>query len=266
MRTRHGGPKFSDEIPPGRRAFAQILGTLYQHLGVATLKEAAKLLASRGFKKDQSELSRYRNGQRLPQVEFVVALYKAAVERAGSEHAVGMSLDDVLEVYVAAEQRPCRGCPELHDRIRHLRRRHRRLLRANRRLLLARAGLEAELHDARKQTALLPVPPQQGDRQRRAYDVAAATQMAAMVARLDSRNGSEAVVAMLRESAEVLTPFESAASLAILRHEHQDQLADTLIQIYGRDQPEKQVIRAALELHEYGMPDDAGAMLRASAR
>ncbi|MFJ4636315.1 hypothetical protein ACIP69_11825 [Streptomyces hygroscopicus] len=265
-KTSQTGPKISEEVPPGRRALAQVLNSLYGHLGV-TLKEVAKPLAPRGYKKDVSELSRYRSGQRLPQRGFVIALHQTAAERAGGEDALGITLDDVLEVYVAAEQRPCQVCPDLHHRIRRLRSRHRRLMRANRRLLESKAGLEAELADARRGTALLPVPPQQGDRQQRAYDVVAAKQMAAMTARLDSPDGdgSEAAVAMLRESAEVLTPLESAASLAVLRQEHQDQLADTFIQIYGRDQPEKQVIQAALELHQYGMPDDAGAMLRAAA-
>ncbi|QLH23200.1 hypothetical protein [Streptomyces sp. Rer75] len=241
-----------------------MLDDLYQHLG-ATLKEVAGALAPREYKKHVSELSRYRSGQRVPQRGFVIALHQTAVERAGKD-AVGLSLDDVLEVHVAAEQRPCQVCPDLRHRIRRLRSRHRLLMRANRRLLESRAGLEAELADARKETAPLPVPPQQGDRQQRAYDVAAATQIVAMAARFDGEESSEAAVAMLRESSEVLTPLESAASLVVLRQEHQDQLADTLIQIYGRDRPEKQVIRAALELHEYGMADDAGAMLRAAAR
>ncbi|WP_431772229.1 hypothetical protein [Streptomyces cucumeris] len=264
MPTRQAGPKISEEVPPGRRALAQMLNVLYQHLGV-TLKDVARALVPCGYKKDVSELSRYRSGQRVPHRGFVIALHQTVVERAGGEDAVGISLDDVLEVYVAAEQRPCQVCPDLHHRIHRLRSRHRQLMRANRRLLESRAGLQAELADARKGTAPLPVPPEQGDRQQRAYDVAAATQMIAMAARFDGGDSSEAAVAMLRESAEVLTPLESAASLALLRQEHQDQLADTLIQIYGRDRPENQVIRAALELYEYGMADDAGAMLRAAA-
>ncbi|MGO4755939.1 hypothetical protein AB4212_46340, partial [Streptomyces sp. 2MCAF27] len=66
-------------------------------------------------------------------------------------------------------------------------------------------------------------------------------------------------------TSEVLTPLESAASLVLLRKQHRDRLADTLITIYGRDHPKRDVIRAALQLHEYGMADDAGAMLRAAA-
>ncbi|MEU5925402.1 hypothetical protein [Streptomyces antimycoticus] len=271
MRTRqaspkssHAGPKISEDVPPGRRALAQMLIILYQHLG-GRLKEVAEALAPRGYKKNVSDLSRYWSGQRVPQQGFVIALHQTAAERAGGEGKLGISRDDVLEVYAAAEQRPCQVCPDLHHRIRRLRSRHRRLMRANRHLLESRAGLEAELADARKETAPLPVPPSRGDRQQSAYDVAAATQIAAMAERFDSQERPGNVVAMLRQAAEVLTPLESAASLAVLRQEHRDQVADTLIQIYGRDQPEKQVIQAALELHEYGMPADAGAMLRAAA-
>ncbi|MFI1854914.1 hypothetical protein [Streptomyces sp. NPDC020480] len=257
--------KLSDETPPGRRALAQMVNHLFQHLGTATLKEAAELMTSHGYPTDKSRLSRYRSGKNRPPEEFLVALHAVAVERAGGEGAVGFSVYDVLEVRAAAETKPCNVCPTLYGRIRRIRNRNRRLLRDNRHLFWAKAGLEEELADVRKNTTPLPVPPQRGDRQRAARDVAAARQLAAMTADLDEATSPDAAVAVLRQTAEVLTPLESAASVALLRGEHRDELADTLITMYGRDHPEKDVIRAALKLHEYGMTDDAGTMLRAAA-
>ncbi|MES4906183.1 MULTISPECIES: hypothetical protein [unclassified Streptomyces] len=238
---------------------------LLEHLGAATLQEAAELITAHGYPTDKSRLSRYRSGRNRPQEGFLVALHGIAVDRAGGEDTVGISEHDALEVLAAAETKACNVCPTLYRRIRRVRNRNRRLLRDNRRLFRAKAGLEEELADFRKNMASLPVPPQRGDRQRTAHDVAAAQQLAAMTADLDETTEPDTAVAVLRQTAEVLTPLESAASVALLRGEHRHELADTLITMYGRDHPDKDVIRAALELHGYGMVDDAGAMLRAAA-
>ncbi|NUH43808.1 hypothetical protein HUF15_45235 [Streptomyces samsunensis] len=226
---------------------------------MTTLEASVRHLASRGYRKDRSELSRYMNGRRLPPRSFVELLYEAAAEQAGGEDALSITQHAVLSAHASAEPTLCKHCNRFKRSNNKLRRELRRLHRI-------RAGLEARLIAARKQPAPLPVPSPQGDRQQRAYDVVAANQIVGMAARIDAQQDHEAAVAMLRVSAEALTPFESAASLAILRHQQHDQLADELIQMYGRDQPEGQVIRAALELHAYGLPEDAGAMLRAAAR
>ncbi|MDW6060900.1 hypothetical protein SAZ11_26380 [Streptomyces sp. FXJ1.4098] len=257
--------KVSEEAPPGRRALAQLVSQLLQHLGTATLKEAAELITSHGYPTDKSRLSRYRSGKNRPPEGFLVALHAVAVEHAGGEAAVGISKYDALEVLAAAETKACAVCPTLYRRIRRVRNRNRRLLHDNRRLFRAKAGLEAELADVRKDMAPLPVPPQRGDRQRLEHDVAAARQLAVMTAELDETAEPDVALAVLRQTSEVLTPLESAASVALLRGEHRHELADTLITMYGRDHPDKEVIRAALQLHEYGMVDDAGTMLRAAA-
>ncbi|MEU1667182.1 hypothetical protein ABZ547_27015 [Streptomyces sparsogenes] len=257
--------KVSEEIPPGRRALAEVVNQLLEHLGVATLEEAAGLITSYGYLTDKSRLSRYRNGRNRPPKGFLVALHAVAVERAGSEQTIGISKHDALEALAAAETKACAVCPTLYRRIRHVRKRNRRLLRDNRRLLEARAGLEEELAELRKNMTPLPVPPQRGDRQRIARDVTAARQFAVMTAGVDEATEPEAALAVLRETAEVLTPLESAAAVALLRGEGRHELADTLITLYGRDHPHKEVILAALQLHDYGMADDAGAMLRAAA-
>ncbi|MER6143732.1 hypothetical protein ABT174_27420 [Streptomyces sparsogenes] len=257
--------KVSEEAPPGRRALAQVVNQLLEHLGATTLQEAAELITERGYPTHKSRLSRYRSGRNRPPEGFLVTLHAVAVERAGGEEAIGISKHDALEVLAAAETKACAVCPTLYRRIRHVRKRNRRLLRDNRRLLEARAGLEGELADLRKNMTPLPVPPQRGDRQRIAQDVAAARQFAVMTAKVDETTEPEVALAVLRQTAEVLTPLESAASVALLREEGRHELADTLITLYGRDHPHKEVILAALQLHEYGMAYDAGAMLRAAA-
>ncbi|WP_413808064.1 hypothetical protein [Streptomyces sp. OE57] len=258
MARKRVGSKISDELPPGRRRLAELLRTLYEHLGQPTLAACARHLEHRGFKTNPGVISRYVNGDRLPPEGFITHLHAAAVEQAGSEEAVGITREEALAARAAAESWRCKTCPEL-------RRTNHGLQHEVRELRRTKAGLERRLIAAQERVAHLPVPSSQGDRQQRASGVAAATQIAAMAEMLKERGDVEAALAMVLESAEVLSPPESAASLALLRQKRHDELADTLIQIYGRDKPEKLVIRAALELYEYGMADDAGAMLRAAA-
>lgn len=70
---------------------------------------------------------------------------------------------------------------------------------------------------------------------------------------------------LLHHTVSTLSHAEVAALLCLLRHQEERELADNLIHIYGRDQSHQDVVRVALELHERGAPDDAGALLRVRA-
>ncbi|MEU7183044.1 MULTISPECIES: hypothetical protein [Streptomyces] len=255
MQAGQVGTKIREDLPPGRRKLARTLVALYKRMNEPTLEQAAKRLERFGYKKYPSEFSRYLNGGRVPPLNFVTLLYDLAVEEAGLE-AVGMTKEDVCATHAKAEPTLCKVCPRLrndkHD-----------LNNTIKQLRVDKAGLESALAAAQKRAAHLPVPLPQRDRQRSAQDVAAARQIANRAVKLHDQGKPDAALAVLRETTEVLTPSESAASLVVLRQQHAD-LADTFLRIYGRDQPRADVMRVALELHDYGMPNDASAILRAA--
>ncbi|MEU9013041.1 hypothetical protein AB0D12_25430 [Streptomyces sp. NPDC048479] len=245
------------DLPPGRQALAAVIMELYRHLAVATLEDAAELLASRGWRKDPSEISRYRRGRRKPPVGFVRLLHCLAVERAGRE-AVELTVDELLEIHTAAEPTICRTCTPIRQENERLRSERSRLVASQTNHPFPADG------DMGASTPLLPVPFRAGDRQRSARDVAAARQLAATAVGFHGSGQTSHAISWLQDASTALTPLESAASIALLRQE-QTQLADTVISIHGRSRTETDVIRIALELHEYGLPEDASALLRAAS-
>lgn len=108
----------------------------------------------------------------------------------------------------------------------------------------------------------LPVPRQQGDRQRSAADERAARNVAAKAGALQSSRRQGSALSLLHHTVHTLSHAEMAALLCLLRHQQERELADNLIHIYGRDQSHQDVVRVAAELHERGAPDDAGSLLR----
>lgn len=253
MTARSREDNISAGLPPGRQALAGAIAELYRHLAVATLTEAAELLASRNWRKGPSEISRYRSGKRKPPLGFVKLLHALAIERA-ERGAVRLSLAELLEIHSAAEPRLCRTCTPLRKENERLRRQYGRLLpeQDHQSPTVGRPG-----------TTPLPVPSGLGDRQRSARDLAAARQVAATAANFHESGQTSYAVSWLQDASTSLTPLECAASIALLRQQ-EARLADTAIGIHGRNRTEKDVIRIALELHELGLPDDAGAILRAS--
>ncbi|MFF7328558.1 hypothetical protein [Streptomyces sp. NPDC008150] len=112
--------------------------------------------------------------------------------------------------------------------------------------------------------ALLPVPPRRGDRQQSDSDRRAALNIADQAKTLQRGGRQDGVLTLLRHSAEVLTPAETAALLHILREHQLDELAETLIYIYGRDKPDFDVMQTADQLHRRGVPQDAAGLLHAA--
>ncbi|WP_393082566.1 hypothetical protein [Streptomyces sp. LN704] len=124
-----------------------------------------------------------------------------------------------------------------------------------------RAGQRSRLA-AEKGAALLPVPPRRGDRQQSNPEKRAASNVARQAAALQNGGRQDGALALLRHSADVLSPVEAATLVSALRESQLDELAGTLIHIYGRDNPDLDVMRAAAQLHHHGAPDDAATLLQ----
>ncbi|MFC9588306.1 hypothetical protein ACFTUC_00585 [Streptomyces sp. NPDC056944] len=259
------GFKIRADLPPGRLALADTIATLYRHLAVSSLAEACQLLASRSWQKDPSELSRYRSGGRKPPIGFVEQLHALAVKKAGAE-IVGLGLDDVRRIHAAAEPTLCRTCTPLRQENARLQRENSRLITHQRTAAPRSPKADRPVpHTTPVSTAPLPVPARPGDRQRSARDIAAAQQLVATAADFHGSGQTSHAVSWLQEASASLSPLESAASIALLRQQG-TLLADTAIGIQGRSRPEKDVILIALELYEFGLPEDAGALLRAAVK
>jgi transcriptional regulator with XRE-family HTH domain len=130
---------------------------------------------------------------------------------------------------------------------------------------LLEAGSPAVSPDAPAATPL-PVPRQAGDRQRTELDAAAARNVARRAETLyDGSRQAHEVLALLRHTTDAYSPAETALLVVLLAEEGQDDLVTDLIHIYGRDKPEGEVLRAALELLRSGAPAKAEALLRTAA-
>lgn len=272
----HGWIKkqFSSDVPPGRRALAMALGDLCRHLkpnfsgqlGGKGLKQSD---AAERLRSNPSSLSRFLSGKTVPGPEFIETLYKEACTDAGDERAVGISIDYVMGLrHSAVGERRCDRCADLSKQageLAALKNEATALRAAVAELSAVRAGLQARL-TALAHPAPPPVPRRRGDRRRSRNDVAAARRVAAQAEELGRGGKQDEALAMLRQTAEVLSPAETAVVLLTLRQRHQNRLADNLIHVYGRDQVDRDVMQAALELHEQGADGDAGALLRAAMR
>ncbi len=259
MRAGQVGTKISRDLPAGRLRLASALVELHRHTGAVTLAATARLFDEHGYRTNRDAISRYLNGRRVPPLRFVTLLHELAVAGAGSETAVGLTRGDAVKAHERAEPTLCKTCPTLRSDNNNLR-------EQNRQLKESQAGLAQALATARRRATPLPVPLRKGDRQRQTSDVAGARQIANVAARLRDQGKTDAALAILVDTVGTLTPLEGAASLAALRTQQQAQLADTLVHMYGREHSEKEVIQAALELHEHGLPDDAVAILRTAVR
>ncbi|WP_406126007.1 helix-turn-helix domain-containing protein [Streptomyces sp. NBC_00989] len=276
--------EFRSDVPPGKRALAIELRSLCCRLKpeVSTEsgnKELTQAEAAKRLHSNPSSLSRFLSGQTVPGPEFIETLYKAACSDAASNEDVGgVALEDLMarRAVAAAERKHCSTCTDLSKRIDSLTRqsaaeadalrREAAALRADvAELDAAKAGLQARL-TVQPLQAPLPVPRRRRDRQRSQKDMAAARQVAAQAGELDDGGRQDAALTLLRQTTEVLSPAETTLVLLTLRQQQLHHLADNLIHIYGRDQGDQDVMQVALELHERGASDDAGAVLRAALR
>ncbi|WP_326582503.1 hypothetical protein OG889_28015 [Streptomyces sp. NBC_00481] len=251
-----------------------------------------------------TSLSRYLSAEYLPDIAVVGLLHAIASADAGGTEEAGITLTGLEELHSAAAAEQCRCCVKLRGEaaslqqqasetvvelnhaqaelgaikkkaaalqqgaaalrreVQALRAREGRALKATARRAI-RAGQRSRL-TARRDAALLPVPPRRGDRQQSNPEKRAALSVARQAEALQSGGRQDGALALLRHSAEVLSPAEAAALVYVLREGQLDELAGTLIHIYGRDNPDPDVMRAAAQLHQHGAPDDAAALLQAA--
>ncbi|WP_328736162.1 hypothetical protein [Streptomyces bobili] len=113
--------------------------------------------------------------------------------------------------------------------------------------------------------APLPVPRQAGDRQRTELDTAAARNVARRAETLrDGGRQADEVLALLRHTTDAYSPAETALLVVLLTQEGQEDLVRDLLHIYGRDKPDREVLRTSLELLRSGAPTSAEALLLAT--
>ncbi|WP_159024581.1 helix-turn-helix domain-containing protein [Streptomyces scabiei] len=266
--------QFGSDVSPGRRALAVALGDLCRHLrpdfsGQLGNKELTQTEAAKRLRSNPSSLSRFLSGKTVPGPEFIETLFKEACADtgagAGDAKATGITLDldDLMRLRQrAVKERRCDRCGDLSEQtaeLTSLKHEAATLRTAVTELRAAKAGLQAR-------PAPPPVPPSTGDRRRSRNDVAAARQVAVQAEELGRGGRQDVALTLLRQTAEVLSPVETAVVLLTLRQQRQNRLADNLIHIYGRDQGDRSVMQVALELHEQGADGDAGAILRAAMR
>ncbi|GAB1335838.1 hypothetical protein ACE1SV_24280 [Streptomyces sp. E-15] len=225
-------------------------------------------------------------------LEALLGLRSSALgEQRGCEYCLEMGgrIDSLIQQLNA----PCQACAA-HQRQQEARRQQRKQLAARLRsarteqarlrtvvadlkvtvadlktALAEKAASEAGLRElpaaAQDARAQLPVPRRPRDRQLSTKDVSATRQLVTQAEELDSSGREDLALTLLRQSTtELLTPAETALVVTELRYRERDRLADDLIHVYGRDQENQDVMAVALELHEEGAPDDAGAILRAA--
>ncbi|MGW2128403.1 hypothetical protein [Streptomyces coelicoflavus] len=222
---------------------------------------------------------------------MIEALHREASRDAGGEHMVGISLDALCLLHKKAEaERHRLGNEEsaaeidtLNERLRAaesecaaLRQELEELPTLREEITGLRAAIEAlEATGAglRGRSATQgvssppPVPRRRGDRRRMRRDISAVRTLAAQAEELDAEGHAEIALRLLRRSSkEVLSPLETAGLLLLLRQQQQDELADNLIHVYGRDQGDREVLHVALTLHEQGSSSDAGAILQAALK
>ncbi|CAM5492325.1 hypothetical protein [Streptomyces abikoensis] len=275
------------DLPPETRALAEGLRELRMWLDPESpvpLGTVAEMLFRHAkYTLSASAVSRYLGGKTAVPSNFVEHLH-ALAERASGGKDGFKPLSHYLELHRKAESADSRSPKELRARIRTL---EGECEQARSECAQARSVIASlQLNFSRLLTALpaqreagshadrasiwaasglaghLPVPPDAGDRQRSAADVAAARQLVQRASELLVEDAHSAIT-LLQGTTEVLTPLEGAASLVLLRQGHHE-LAEAFIQMYGRTRSDRAIMSAAVQLHEYGMPDDASAMLRAA--
>ncbi|MFD3826411.1 helix-turn-helix domain-containing protein [Streptomyces sp. NPDC058625] len=285
--------EFRGNVRPHMRNLATALQLLCRYLrpdeaARSSGKRLTQAKAARRIHCGESSLSRYLSGQSMPDLATVKDLHREACQDAGGKHLVSVPLDALILLHKEAEtERRCRGDEELTAevdalaeqlrvaeseraalrqevaKLRPLRDEVTVLRMAVEELRAVRAGLRARLA-ARAASGPLPVPRRRGDRQRMRKDVAAVRNLALQAGKLDADGRAGAALSLLRRSAEILNPLETAGVLLLLRQQQHDELANNLIHVYGRDQGDQDVLHVALTLHEQGSADDAGAILQAA--
>jgi len=237
-------------LPEARLRFKNALVSLLERLPVQGGRRVscAKLLRAMEYGSAKSSLSRYLHGKNVPSKRFVEAFYKTVGNLTATPLPV--SLEELLALRTSAEAT---------DR----RRREPRQAALARTLEEFKQQLLGPTADKTRSVAL-PVPHDAGDRQGNGFAEPPTPQAAIEAIQLVEQGQDGQAVTLLSRLSEHLDPHEVAQCVAHFRRRHHDDLADTLIQIYGRDHREdqgRQVIRLSMTLREHQLQKDADILL-----
>lgn len=224
--------EISEDLPQPRRLLAQALRDLYESLPCQNGKRMshARLLAVVEAGHSTSSLCRYFNGQYVPSEDFVKKYHKA----------ISGCTSEILPL----------TCEELQEL---------------RRLAAATDGRRREARDGNNTQGSAPVPSSEGDRQGNAFTGRPAPLAATEAIQLSELGLHEQALTLLSQVSEHHDADEAAHCVVHFRAEGHDELADTLIQIYGRDHRGNRmhdVVRMSMTLRELHLPDDADSLLK----
>ncbi|MGI5503005.1 hypothetical protein [Lentzea sp. CA-135723] len=241
--------KISKLLPEARQVFAQTLRDLYTHVALSDGKRTshAEMLKAMEAGYNRSSLCRYFNGKNVPSEAFTVSFY--ALLRDCTTDDLPLSCEDLLVLRARAAATDGRRS-KVREEI---------AAQKDRRI----EELEQQLADKNDAVAL-PVPAHQGDRQSNAFEERPAPQAATEVIELTAVGLHEQALTLLSRLSEHHEAAEVAQCVAHFRTGGHDELADTLIQIYGRDHQKGQhrdVIRMSITLRGLQFPDDADNLL-----
>ncbi|MEU5202140.1 hypothetical protein [Streptomyces pseudogriseolus] len=290
---------FHDDAPPGKRQLAVALRKVCRHLvirsadGSTVLTHPTQAQAAKHLYIGESSLTRYLTGQYVPSEETTISIFETASRDAGGEQCLGVTKVHLLELRALAEQERCGNCAHHREEARAARQELKASVEAQKRLTKEAEDQDAELRTLRRRYSALrqetlrirevteagpqnrrpeeldatplPVPPRDRDRQRSMKDVSAAQRITRRAEELAGGGRPDRVLALLRHTVEACTSQEMALLVALLRSNGQDELAGNFVHIYARDRSDRDVLHAALVLHEQDVVGDAEALLRAAA-
>ncbi|GGV56106.1 hypothetical protein GCM10010294_01400 [Streptomyces griseoloalbus] len=290
-----------EDVLPDKRRLAMTLQEICRHLVIksadgVTLTHPTQAQAAEHLKISETSLTRYLKGQYVPAAQVTASLFDTARRDAGDGRSLGITREKLLELRAQAEQERCGNCARHREAVRvagqklkaaretqerleqtaeerdaQLRalRQHASVLKKEaQRARSIQPGAEAGLQKGRRaaqSATLLPVPRRRGDRQQSGNEVAAAQRITRRAEELLRGGRPDSILALLRHTVEAYTSVEIALLVSLLRTSGQHQLVGNLVHIYGRDRSDRDVVRAALILHEQDAVADAEALLRSAA-
>ncbi|MGC0409873.1 transcriptional regulator with XRE-family HTH domain [Streptomyces sp. SAI-195] len=295
--------KLNEDVLPDRRQLAAALQEVCRHLVVTdgegqTPTHPTQAQAAAYLHVSETTLTRYLQGQRVPPEKGAAAIFDTACRDAGGSQNVGIARERFLELRLRAERERCANCSRHRDAARAAGQKLRALQDTNDQLERSMTERDRELRKLRQHAAflkqeakrertaqptplreagsqkvrsatrpasVLPVPRQQGDRQRSKNGALAARNVGRRAEELLHGGRPDSTLALLRHTAEACTPSEVALLVALLRTQGQDELTDNLVHIYARDRNDQDVMQAALVLLEQQAATDAEVLLRTAA-
>ncbi len=252
------GRRIREGLSKERRELVDQLKLFCSHLGSGRRQTLVvivdRLKRGYGYSMGGSTLSKVLSGDIFPEYRLVSALRDLACEDAGAD-AVGITAEELESLYWKAKDARCPACAGHVRRVRELEKQAKSCHKFH---IDVRFPLSASATPAQ-----LPVPLFEGDRQRSEL-AAAVDELTEKAAGALADGRQEDALALIAEIPERLDAPAVATCVTAFRGREEHSLAETLLQLYGREQPERQVIRLALQLQESGRISDAGAAMRAS--